>query len=284
MFLFQANFGSVPSGVELEKIRDTLDEYLDSLKRNGQICGDFLHSVTEGKAVARPDAVSESFHSIYGLKDLKILSDLFQQKPIWIPMSDAMPDAFPPTSDSSSLYLDPEYSDGSSPLRCGDTGEPLPTYLLPIDYNERERLYFWSRESNRMVGIEFSSGDLEIPAYEQLASPGSDLAKDGRRLAALVEGALNIPVYYYLIRYYGRGEEEPKRRGADCGGNWSVKLPKEDHAFWRFPFRCDGCRLVSHLADAEAEGEDELSLAKIGEFPDGPFDHTGQFPKSSVGE
>jgi predicted nucleic acid-binding Zn ribbon protein len=153
--------------------------------------------------------------------------------------------------------------DGQSPVCCIDSGERLPAYLIPIDDDERERLYFWSREYNRMDGIWFSSGELEIPAYEQMASPSSLLSKQGRELASHVESVLNMPVYYFLMRFYGRGEKESERRCPGCGKDWRYRTDNsKGDGFGKFPFRCAPCRLVSQHADADYDN----TYAYIGEF------------------
>lgn len=267
MFLSLATFGKTPSGMDAEDVRDKLDGYMSMLQKNGQICGDALHAVSGGTVIAyayrvRLDSTSRQYHSRYGLKELDAICDLFGQDPSWQILADDIPAEFPDLLDASSLCMFTSAFDGQSPIHSMDSGDIYPAYLIPIDDDERESLYFWSREYNRIDGIWFSSGELEIPAYEQMASPTSLLAKQGRELALLVESALNTPVYYFLMRYYGRGEHESERRCPGCGREWWHHTEAGSTDFWNFPFRCVECRLVSHLADARYDD----SHAHFGEF------------------
>ncbi len=285
MFLAQATFGKTPSGMDAEDVDDKLDAYLSMLQKNGQTCGEALHAISGGIVVAyayvvRPDSTLREHHSRYGIEALDALCDLFGQPPHWKVLADNVPPAFPNLLDSSALCLYTTAFGGQSPIRCIDTGDRFPPCLIPIDDDERERLFFWSREYKRMDGIWFSSGELEIPAYEQMASPNSLLAKQGREIAALVEAAINKPVYYFLMRYYGRGEHEPQRTCPGCGNDWRYQADGvESSDFWDLPFRCEECRLVSQFADA---GYDD-SYAEIGEFqapsPDGATEQCDK-PKS----
>ncbi len=267
MLLSQATFGLPPTRVDKTEVDEAITSYLISLQRNGQICGDFLHSLCKGKYVAyaylaRPDATQKDFYSQYGMKDLELIRQLFGSDPSWEVLADEVPNNFHDFSTSSFLYLFSSF-DGASPICCGDTGEPLPSYLIPIEDDDRERLYFWSREYNRMDNIWFSSGELEIAAYQQLASPHSLLAKQGMELAANIEAVLKKPTYYFLMRYYGRGDREQNRRCPRCNGDWRVTYDgNESLRFWHFPFRCVECRLVSQMADAAYDPE----WAHIGEF------------------
>jgi predicted nucleic acid-binding Zn ribbon protein len=269
MYLSQATFGPVPHGVDTAQAHDAVFGFLISLQKNGQLSGDFLQSLSGGKYVAfanlvRPDAARKQHHSQYALKELASIRELFGSEPSWRLLADHLPNSFHDFGTSSSLFLFSSEYDGESPLCCGDTGNRLPAYLIPIHDDERERLYFWSREYNRLDGVWLASGDLEIPAYRQLASPKSTLAKQGLALANSIERALGTPTYYFLMRYYGRGEREQYRRCPLCNGDWHVnQTTLGQRQFWHFPFRCVQCRLASQLADAAYDDQ----WAHIGEFP-----------------
>ena len=267
MYLARVTFGFPSPSDDLAEVDDLVTAYLANLRKNGQICGDSLHALCPDGFVAytklaRPDAISHCYHSRYGLKDLARLVNIFGTEPTWHILEDNVPTSFPDIHASSSLFLFTTAFDDGSPICCGDTGEPLPAYLIPIDDNERDDLFFWSREYNRLDHIWLGSGDLEIPAYQQLASPASGLAQDGRRLAEKVEAALGIPTYYFLMRYYGREEGETQRTCPGCNGQWLIEENLHSKPFWKFPFRCEKCRLVSRLADTV----DEDDFAYIGEF------------------
>jgi len=125
--------------------------------------------------------------------------DLFGGDPTWKVVADEVPASFRTPTDCSAFCLFAADDDGNSPICDLDSGDRIPTYLLNLDDDQREHLYFWSRAYNRMDGIWFSSGDLELPAYEQLTSHDSGLSQDGRKLAAIVESSVNKP-YYRKIR------------------------------------------------------------------------------------
>lgn len=281
MYLSRVTFGVPSSPINFSEFDDPVTGYLISLRKNGQICGDFLHAFCSGTVVAyvklvRPDALSQRYHSRYGLKDLARLVNIFGTEPTWQILEDHVPTSFPDIHASSSLFLFTTAFDDGSPVCCGDTGERLPVYLIPIDDDEREHLFFWSREYNHLDHIWLRSGELEIPAYQQLASPASGLAQDGRQLAKKVEAVLGIPTYYFLMRYYGRGEGETQRTCPGCNGQWLIEENLHSKPFWKFPFRCEKCRLVSQAADTDEDEE----LAHIGEFESqvqtyNPFNNKG---------
>lgn len=271
MFLAQATFGKLPANMDADEVADKLDGYFGMLQKNGQICGDTLHTVSSGNVVAfaslvRPDAMLRTHHSRYAIVELDVLCELFGKPPNWEILTDHVPTEFPDLFNSSALCLFSSLVDGLSPICCMDTDERLPLYMIPIDDDVRERLYFWSREYNRMDGIWMSSGELEIPAYEQIATACSMLAKEGRKLAAQVESALNIPVYYFITRYYGRGKNDSKRCCPECGKDWRYEIATSKSHFLNLPFRCSECRLVSQSANADYDD----SHAQIGEFPASP--------------
>ncbi len=269
MFLARATFGKSPEGVESEDIDDKLDGYFATLQKNGQICGDALHAKSNGEVVAfanltRPDSWAHEHHSRYGIRDLEAICNVFGCNPSWEILVDDIPTGFPDIGNASALCLFTSAFNGRSPVCQIGTGDRFPAYMLPIDDDERERLFFWSREYNRMDGIWFASGELEIPAYEQMASPSSLLSQQGREIAACIESAIEIPVYYFLMRYYGRGERELDRKCPGCGNAWqNHDNTVQADSFWNFAFRCDPCRLVSQVADANYDD----SHASIGEFP-----------------
>jgi predicted nucleic acid-binding Zn ribbon protein len=66
-----------------------------------------------------------------------------------------------------------------------------------------------------------------------------------------------------LHRYYARRSGEESRPCPGCGRRWAVRtLEDQGKRFRDFFFRCDRCRLVSHLGDS-IEG---ARLARIGEW------------------
>ena len=245
MFPAKITFGTNPLNVSLSELGDLLDGYLVSLQKAGQIAGDGLHASSAAGTVAfvnlvRPDSCERQFHSSPGLQDLDALTQLFGQPPVWESLSTGTTIEFLNWKDADEFFLESAMPDGLSPLREFDSAECIPMYQIPLEFDVRERLYFWSREYNRMDGIWFSSGDLENQAYQQMAAPDSRLSRDGRELAAAVEAAIGKPVYYFLACYDCTDEEESSRVCPGCGNGWSMHSLAS-----KFTFKCTECRLVS---------------------------------------
>lgn len=151
----------------------------------------------------------------------------------------------------------------SSPICRLSDGETIPVYLLPLSCKNKEAIYFWQASYHNHDSIWLDSADLETVAYKQLAEVNSGLSEQGRGICAKIEQATAIPTYYYIHRYYGRKNGENERRCPGCGQDWRVKDTTEpDNTFWGFTFKCEQCRLVSHLAFST---EDERR-AIVGEY------------------
>ena len=213
--------------------------------------------------LAKPDAYQKKFHSEYGLKNLDELIDTFGHIPEWNILDDDSNEKYSNWRSASFLYLYTDSLSWSPPVCMGDNGKYIPSYELPISYVEREGLYFWKRDYEAYEHIWMRSGELEIPVYKQLADAKSELSQEGRDLCSTIEEATKIPTYYYLMRYWGRRNNESERLCPLCGKDWRNKDRQTDNKeFWSFHFQCYDCRLVSHEADSY---EDERH-ARIGEY------------------
>jgi len=213
--------------------------------------------------VARPGAYAEAHHSQWAINGLKEVSQAFGRAPQWEVIDDDVPKRFRSWKRSTTLFLFTHAFGRMSPIRCGDTGKPIPSYLLPLPERLREQIYFWAREYVDFDRIWLKSGALEIPAYKELADPNSQFSREGRELCAQLESATTTPTYYLLLRYWGRKEGEASRPCPGCGGRWHAPAPSMKKApFHRFHFRCKKCRLVSYCSSSE----DDERHARIGEF------------------
>ena len=268
MFLVRATFGTDRAKRSQRKaLVDTAEGYLAALLKNGQICQDYLLAWSDGRLVAYthaagPEWFAEGSHSQWGISGLNAVNEAFGHRPQWQVLEDNVPKRSPSWRRSSSLYLFTHAFDSASPVCCGDTGLPMPVYLLPISDQSRESIYFWARSYVHYDNIWLGSGALEMPAYKQLADTTSELAETGRKLCGEIETATKKPTFYYLHRYWGRKAGEETRPCPLCGRKWHVSAVAADkRPFHKFHFRCERCRLVSHCADSF---EDERH-ARIGE-------------------
>lgn len=272
MFLAQITFGPCDSdSSQRESLRDAAEGYLASLLWNGQIHGDCLLAWSNAQLigytrVARPDSFAKRHHSQWGVSALNKLIEAFGRDPQWRIIDDDVPKRFPAWRRSSSFYLFTHAFNEASPVCCGDSGESIPVYLLPISDQDRQDLYSWSGSYKDLDNVWLASGALEIPAYKQLADPTSDLSVTGRELCARIEKATQKPTFYYLTRYWGRNDGEATRPCPPCGGEWRLSDQNADMSpFHKFSFKCDSCRLVSHI-DVSTE---DKRRARIGEYKQG---------------
>lgn len=269
MFLARIIFGSaVGKPQQRNALADVAESYLASLLKNGQIYGEYLFAWSAGNLiaythVARPDSLDERHHSEWARSARDSVVEAFGRAPKCNVLDDDVPRRFRSWKRSASLYLFTHAFDDASPVCCGDTGTPIPLYLLPIDQQTREHVYFWARAYNHHDNIWLESRALEIAAYRQLADPTSELSVTGRELCAEVERATGKPTFYFMHRYWGRKVGEATRPCPLCGGTWhsDANFPG-GQPFHQFHFRCNRCRLVSRRADSY----DDERHARIGEF------------------
>ena len=269
MFLTQITFARAKGiAADEEELEEAADWYLATLLKNGQVYGDRLtgwnrRTLTAYTYLARPDSMAERNHCEFSRAALQAVVELFGQSPTWKILEDNVPKRFPSWKRCTSFYLFTNAFEEASPLCCGDTGQPVPLYLLPISQETREYLCYWSSAYRNHDMLWIGSGALEIPAYKQMADPASELSQNGRDLCAEIQQATGIPTFYYIQRYWGRREGEENRLCPGCGSKWRVKGTRPQGApFHQFAFRCKRCRLVSNLACAD----DDERHARIGEF------------------
>lgn len=272
MFCHKITFGSYEND-QLDELLDQVDNYLATLSRNGQIDTYYYFIPWQGQIVAYVlahglDADRLKYHSIWGKEELKKIKKAFNQKPLWELHEDHVIKSYKPTwQNTPFLYFTTGFMDWESPLVRGDNGAPIPLYRVSITDLDRDAIRSWLWRYRSFDEVWIGSCDLERQAYSVLTDPNSELSQWGRDCCRAIEKATSVPTYYWLMRYYGRQEEEEKqRRCPGCGKSWFIKKPvgsqDESKPFWHFDFMCKKCRLVSHLA----VGETNLRYARIGEF------------------
>jgi predicted nucleic acid-binding Zn ribbon protein len=250
------------------QLEDIAETYLGTLYKSGQLCGEYFLTWTRGRLnahvlLAGRAAIAPRHHSQYGKRELKKVTDAFGGAPAWRILDDQARQRPSSWKGAPFLYLFTHAFDWASPVCRGDGKPPVPVFGLSLDFEHKEQLYFWQRSYYHHDNIWLGSGALEIGAYRQLADPESELAKHGRDLCRKIENATGKPTFYYLTRYWGRSNGEEKRLCPGCGNAWRAKRLRESSGpFWQFDFKCDRCRLVSHLGVSTGGGRH----TRIGEF------------------
>ncbi|MHC4444339.1 MAG: DUF2310 family Zn-ribbon-containing protein [Planctomycetota bacterium] len=271
MILFNVKFGKLSNENKSEAV-DLAEGYMATLLHSGQACGEYYLTWIKGVLNAHVmlsgrNAFATRYHSAWGKQELKKIAAYFGHKPQWVALDDDIPSRNTTWRGAPFLYLFTHAFDRTPPVCRGDNGKPIPSYLLPVSSKTRADMYFWSSSYQDHENIWTASGILEIPTYQQLADPQSELSGQGRDICRIVEKATGVPTYYYLMRYWGRRSGEEDRKCPVCGKIWKhagegTKGDTEEYQFWRFDFKCDRCRLVSHLATSY----DDERHARIGEF------------------
>lgn len=265
-------FGKVADS-NREEAQECVENYISVLFHNGQACGEYftvfqkniLHAYINLQGM---NALEEQYHCEYGKNWLNKVRDIFGCNPTWEVIDDDASQEQVHWRDAPYLYLFTHMNDWASPICRGDNGKPIPLYLLPGEHKNREDIYFWQREYRDCDSIWMGCGELEIPAYKQLATPTSMLASTGRENCEYIQQVTGIQTYYYLMRYWGRRSGEKHRKCPSCGGSWRQNESQDnlDAPFYTFDFKCDPCRLVSHISSAN----DDERHAVIGEWRNFP--------------
>ncbi len=268
MILTRIDFGRCTKQNRDERMR-AAEDYLCTLYHTGQVCSEYTLAVHNGKISAYlnmtdRDASAVRYHSRFSRRCRSAARKLFGVYPKWVPIDDDMPGRITTWKGAPYLYLFTHAFDCEAPLCRGDNGKPIPSYRLGWPVEEAQGVYFWQEHYSDLDRVWFASGSLEIPAYKEMADPRGELAREGRELCGKIQKTTGLPVYYYMMRFHGRRRDEEKRKCPLCGRGWRVRnVPAgENRLFHHFAFRCDKCRLVSHLASST----DDERYAHIGEY------------------
>jgi predicted nucleic acid-binding Zn ribbon protein len=251
-----------------ERLEDIAEGYVCSLFHSGQLCGEYFLTWTKGilnahVALAGRGAWALRYHSPYGREELKKVEVAFGQKPQWKVLDDEERRRTPTWKASPFLYLFTHAFDWTSPICRGDGKGPVPVFLLPIPFEQKDGIRGWQNKYRLHDQIWLEWGALEIAAYRQLADPDSALSQEGRDRCREVETATGAPTFYFLKRYWGRLNGEDERLCPGCGRLWKTATIKEERQpFWKFDFCCDRCRLVSHRGVSTDGGR----RTRIGEY------------------
>ena len=167
-----------------DAFEDSIDDYLGSLLRNGQIYGDYFLTWMGGVLcahvfLARPDSLDKRYTSKWGLEKLDKIESQYKVKIDWKIMDDDLKKRYSHWKSAKFLYLHPHAFNIGNPVFRGDDGRAIPPYLIPISDSDREYLFFWFQNYFHHDRIWIYSGELETPAYKQMADPTSELSNFG---------------------------------------------------------------------------------------------------------
>ena len=134
------------------------------------------------------------------------------------------------------------------PLRCGSCFSPIPLYRVPPTCEDGfDDVLSWEADYRACDRLQSGSATGSRFGVRQLAEHESPLSREGRDLAARIESAIRVPVFYFLFRPPSKKPEAELRRTCPgCGGEWRLEQPRSG----RFDFECRGCRLLSNLGCA----------------------------------
>lgn len=238
------------------------ETHLGTLVKNGQVCGNYVASWSEGVYVAfvhlsHRKAAEDRYLSQWGRMSHAEVLRQFGCEPVWEILDENAKARTATWKSAKSHFVFTHSLNPASPVCHGDRGTSLPLPMLPISDELREEFFDWSESCRNHDRVFIESGALEFAAYEQLAHVSSELSQQGRELTRQLEAVTHKPSYYYLLRHWAAPENEADRPCPSCGTAWKVlKSPAPStEPFHQFHFRCTECRLVSHCGTVTEDNE-----------------------------
>lgn len=140
-----------------------VEDYISVLLHNGQVCGEYFLVVQKEKLCAYlniqgRNAYAMKYHCKYGIERLQKIIEFFGSKPQWKLIDDDIPKQNITWKNAPFLYLFTHMDDGRSPLCRGDSGEPISIYLIPGEHEQREAIYFGSKNTKLMIKLGYIVG------------------------------------------------------------------------------------------------------------------------------
>src|SRR5258705_13602204 len=135
MILVEINFGRGNS-LEEEELEDIAESYIASLLHYGQLCGEYFLTWIKGQLICHAlmaglGADKPRFQLDWNRADLKSVIKAFGRRPVWRIRDDEVPKRNPSWK-APTLHLFTHAFDWKPPLCRGDTGQTIPTFLLPL--------------------------------------------------------------------------------------------------------------------------------------------------------
>ena len=142
-----------------------------------------------------------------------------------------------------------------SPVLCGDTGAPVPIYVLPgttDDSKSHDDIRMWSNAYDRLYGLWMGSDVAEGRALKQIQDYDSELSLMGRSVCKRIEEVTGIPTFYFLLNYRDwTTEMDVSRKCPVTGKEWLIDESLRKNGI---DFKCDEARLVSELSTNCSDG------------------------------
>lgn len=236
----------------LEEYEHDLYAYLSALDNSRQIFNeDHQISLQKNKLIVpvtcpEESALDKKNTIVYGLNRIKDLEERSGSKVQFVKTGIVPGYEEYVISEKSSFYFLME-SD-ISPLRCGDTGWPIPLYKIPDTYHDNigyDDVRNWRRDYDCVKHMWFRGSVSERFMQYQLQDHRSALSVAGRAVCKRIEELTGVPTYYYLFNYRAISQErDKKRRCPETGEDWFIE---GGHPNELLDFKCDKSRLVSAL-------------------------------------
>lgn len=231
-----------------------IESLLSAWYRNGQILdSDYsILKVRRGYAthavLPAENALDPEFHSPTAKAELsKLLQQGLGQPKVTMLGADLSGCAYAEDANAPFFILYTYWTTDITPVRRGDTFDPVPLYLLPAVSANVDQLDIraWVSLYKACDTLSMTSSGMSETAFEAMSTLDSAVTREGRRICQAIETGTGIPTYYALTR--GPGKDEERRIEQLCRGNqfeWHLRDPLHDI----FDFKCDSLRILSYLS------------------------------------
>jgi predicted nucleic acid-binding Zn ribbon protein len=253
MYLVELQFECFDN-TTLTAVDNAINGLIEALRYNGQILGrEFPIVMGEAEFFVQAvcpekDSLHPKHHSDYVKACLNRLHEAALIGPkVKVVGRDLNSEETAPNSMPSWQIVYTTYVHSCSPLRDGDTLQPIPLYRHPPTLNgDHKAVIKWQTEWQACDELQMAGGcRAERAALDEITDINSDLFRRGWDLRGRIEYITKVPTYYYQYRIGGPSlETELARRCPKCDGPWRLEEPLHDI----FHFKCDSCRIVSNLS------------------------------------
>ncbi|MGX9418754.1 Zn-ribbon-containing protein [Vibrio sp. RC27] len=253
MYLMELQFECFDN-TTLTAVDKAINGLLEALRYNGQILGrEFPIIMGDAEFFARvicpeKDSLHPRYHSDY----VKVCLSRVNEASLIGPKVKMLGRDLSSEETASDLtpswqILYTTYVHNCSPLRSGDTFQPIPLYRnQPTLNGDHKAVIKWQTEWQACDELQMAGGcRAEHAALDEITDANSDLFRRGWDLRGRIEYITKIPTYYYQYRVGGQSlTSEQARCCPKCHGEWRLEEPIHDI----FHFKCDSCRIVSNLS------------------------------------